>query len=136
MNNDEAFHQLSYYTFAQPRAYFIHQHVVDAYAVQEADETTKPIKIVFGLVGLYLYLEKGFSGKEVQLFHMKMAKRKIEWPKIVLPEERDEITVLDVLATPDAEKDKKIRLWCEKVWEAFAENRKVIIDLVNHYLKT
>jgi len=136
MNNDAAFHELSFYSLAQPRAYFIHQHVVDAYAVQVADEATKLIKIVFGLVGLYLYLEKGYSGREVQLFHMKMAKRKIEWPTIVLPKNRGAVTVEEVLATTsDTEKDQKIQQWCEVVWEAFAENRNAIIDLVDYYLK-
>ena len=134
MNSEEKFHELSYYTLAQPREYFIHQHSVDAYAAQTADENTKSIKIVFALVGLYLYIEKGFSGREVQLFHMKMAKRKVEWPIISLPKSRGDITVKDVLAeTSDAGKDQKIRQWCETVWEAFAENRKKIVNLVAHY---
>jgi len=77
MNNEEKFHELSFYTLAQPRNYFIHQHIVDAYAGQTVDATTKPIKIIFALIGLYLYLEKDFTGRAVQLYHMKMAKNKI-----------------------------------------------------------
>jgi hypothetical protein len=134
MNSEEKFHELSYYTLAQPREYFIHQHTVDAYAAQTADENTKPIKIVFALVGLYLYVEKGFSGREVQLFHMKMAKHKVEWPAIVLPKEKGGISVEAILETTlDVEKDKKIKLWCEEVWNAFSANRKVIIELVAQY---
>ncbi|WP_298517591.1 DUF5946 family protein [uncultured Kordia sp.] len=81
-------------------------------------------------------IEKGFSGKEVQLFHMKMTKRKVEWPVITLPQNRGDITVEDVLnATSDTEKDQKILQWYEAVWEAFVDNRQVIANLVNHYDK-
>jgi hypothetical protein len=31
---------------------FIHQYVVDAFAAQQADEQTKPMKLTFALVGL------------------------------------------------------------------------------------
>ncbi|MEM6685513.1 MAG: DUF5946 family protein [Bacteroidota bacterium] len=134
MNNNQAFHQLSFYTLAQPRDYFIHQHCVDAYAAQMADKSTKPIAIVFGLVGLYLYLEKDYTGREVQLFHMKMAKHKLQWPIISLPENKGAITVKDVLAaTSDTEKDTKIKQWCKAVWDAFADNRSIIIQLVDSY---
>ena len=44
---------------------FIHQHVMDAWAVQTADELTKPIQLTFALVGLYLHVEMAFSGRQV-----------------------------------------------------------------------
>ena len=59
-----AYDELYVYTMGRPG--FILQHVVDAFAVQTATADTKPIAIVFGLVGLYLHVEKQFSGKQVQ----------------------------------------------------------------------
>ena len=71
------FHELTFYTLAHPdAAYFIHQHIVDAYQAQTADEHTKPIAIIFSLAGLYLFAEQGYTGKMVQQVHMKMAGNK------------------------------------------------------------
>jgi hypothetical protein len=59
-SSQDQFHELSFYTLSHPdTVYFIHQHAVDAFAAQTADENTKPIKLTFGLIGLYLFLEKG-----------------------------------------------------------------------------
>jgi hypothetical protein len=51
---EDAYHALCSYTLARRDAEFIHQHVVDAYMAQRADERTKPIALTFALVGLYL----------------------------------------------------------------------------------
>ncbi len=55
--HQELFDELCFYTMNLGDPSFIHQHAVDAYAVQEADESSKAIAVVFGLAGLYLYLE-------------------------------------------------------------------------------
>ena len=63
---EDQFHQLSFYTLAHPdKKYFIHQHAVDTYQAQMADENTKPITIIFFLLGLYLYHEKNYTGRQV-----------------------------------------------------------------------
>ncbi|HEV7424193.1 MAG TPA: DUF5946 family protein [Candidatus Paceibacterota bacterium] len=132
INNQEAYNELSFYTFSHARndPSFIHQYIVDAYAAQNADENTKPITLAFALLGLYLYLEKGYSGREVQLAHMKMAKNKKEWPKFNLPIRRGEITVYDVLlASGGPERDAMIKQWCLSVWQAYDEVHKQVADL-------
>src|ERR1700759_4910018 len=86
------------YTYTMGRPGFILQHVVDAFAVQTARTDTKPIAVVFGLVGLYLHLEKDFSGRQVQKVHMELGRRKRQWPAIDLPKDRGSMTVSDVLA--------------------------------------
>jgi hypothetical protein len=115
------FNELLFYTLGHPdKEYFIHQHGVDAFQAQTADEGTKPIGLVFSLIGLYLFLEKGYTGKEVQRAHMKMAEHKKTWPRLPLPYERGEITVTDVLnATPGQERDLMIKSWCVSVWNAY-----------------
>jgi hypothetical protein len=139
MNNhmdkrEEQYYELSFYTLAHPDMSFIHQHLVDAYAAQTADETTKSISIAFSLVGLYLYVERGFTGRQVQQFHMKMAKNKRPWPKIALPANRGTINVSDVLAvSPGPERGEMIRSWCETVWGAYKDNRTAIVQLVAQF---
>jgi hypothetical protein len=66
----QAYHELCACTLQHPDPqFFIHQFLVDAYAAQTADEQTKPIELVFALAGLYLHIEKGFTGREVQRAH-------------------------------------------------------------------
>src|SRR3954453_23804420 len=76
-----ACHELSYYTLAHGALTFIHQHVVDAFAAQDADGDDKPIRLTFALVGLYLHVERGYTGRQVQLAHMALARQKRAWPK-------------------------------------------------------
>lgn len=119
------------YVYAMGRPGFILQHVVDAFAVQTATEESKPISVVFGLAGLYLYIEKQFSGRQVQAAHATLARKKREWPAIRLPGKGGSITAVDVLAAPAGpERDKAIEDWCRSVWSAFQDNRAAIIDLL------
>lgn len=122
-STQEAYDALRFYTLSHPSPEFVHQYVVDVWAAQYADEHTKPITLVFGLVGLYLHLEKGYTGKEVQNAHIKLTKHKKRWPEIHLPEERGKINVFDVMsAEPGPERDKMIDVWCISVWKAYEES--------------
>jgi len=62
-----AYDELYAYTIGRPG--FILQHVVDAFGAQTATPDSKPIRLVFSLVGLYLRAEKGLSGHAVQQVH-------------------------------------------------------------------
>lgn len=133
--DQQLFNELSFYTLSHPYPVFIHQHVVDAYGAQTALTGTKKIRLIFSLAGLYLYLEKGYSGREVQLFHMRMAKRKKTWPHIEIPQERGSIFVADVLkASPGEERDLMIRKWCESVWCTYSSEKNRVEELVRSYL--
>jgi hypothetical protein len=129
----DLFHELSFYTLSHPdQPYFIHQHSVDAFTAETANESTKPIAIVFALIGLYLYLEKGFTGRQVQLAHMKMAENKKAWPQLPLPAERGSITVADVLRSAAGEpRDSMIRKWCLSVWAAYQNWHSEIANLAS-----
>jgi hypothetical protein len=81
-SKSELFDELSYYTLAHHDPSYVHQHTVDAFIAQTADKNTKPIGLVFSLVGLYLYLEKGFTGKQVQQAHMQLARKKKQRPSL------------------------------------------------------
>lgn len=134
--SSDLYAELSYYTLAHSDPAFIHQHVVDAYAAQNADENTKPITLAFALIGLYLYLDQNWTGREVQKAHMKLAHQRKEWPTFDTPDDRGKVTVADVLASPPGdERDTAIRAWCAAVWEAYSDTHQAIADLVSAELK-
>jgi hypothetical protein len=130
-SNEEAYNELCCYTLVHGDPSFLHQHVVDAFAAQTADENTKAITLTFALVGLYLRVEKQFSGKQVQRVHTALARRKQTWPAFAPPTDRGVMTVADVLAAPAGpQRDQAIDDWCRSVWQAFRESRETIADLL------
>src|SRR4051794_21318189 len=105
--------ELSAYTLSHGGAEFIHQHVVDAWQAQHATAASKPVTVFFSLAGLYLHLERGFSGREVQRAHMQLARQSKQWPTLQLPAGRGSVTVVDVMSAPPGdERDRMIRMWC------------------------
>lgn len=134
-SDQDLYHELMYYTLAHQDPSFIHQHVVDAYAAQHADETSKPIGIVFALMGLYLHVERNFTGRQVQRVHMQLAKRPKQWFRPQFPQQRGAIAITDVLAAaPGQARDAMIHNWCKSVWEAWRCSRDQIVDLAKNEL--
>ena len=118
----QAYSDLQCYTVARQDPGFIHQHVVDTYAAQHGGGSTRAITVAFGLIGLYLALEKGYMGKQVQLAHMRIARTGKVWPYLDPPGQPAVLTVMDVLqAGTDEEKDAMIRKWMAAVWESWAD---------------
>jgi Family of unknown function (DUF5946) len=125
------YHELSYYTLAHPDPAFIHQHAVDAFGAQYAHENDKPIRTAFSLIGLYLCVDKGYSGKNVQRVHALLARRRKQWPTFKLPESRGKITIHDVMdAAPGPTRDEMIQRWCASVWDAYVDSHAAVVQLV------
>lgn len=136
MTERAAYDELCAYTMTHGGATFIHQHVVDAFAAQAADERTKPITLTFALVGLYLHVERHFSGREVQQAHQRLARRKRAWPSFFLPRDRGFLTPADVLArAAGSERDEAIHAWCVSVWHAYRESEPAVEELLSLYPK-
>jgi hypothetical protein len=134
-SQQELYNELACYTLTLADPAFIHQHIVDAFCAQHADKNTKPIAITFALAGLYLYLEKNYTGRQVQLAHVQMAKSRKKWPAFELPQYRGNVTVSDVLeAAPGVEREKMIRKWCACVWDVYEENHDAVAALVDALL--
>lgn len=131
MNSDQdQYNELAFYTLAHKDPGFIHQHLVDTFLAQHADASTKPIALVFALIGLYLHVEKGYTGKQVQLAHIKMARRRKQWVQPPLTKKRGSITAADVLAqAPGSARDAMIELWSASVWEAWKGSHPQIAEL-------
>lgn len=133
-SEQDAYDELRCYTLAHGDPAFIHQHVVDAFTAQRANAETKPIALALSLVGLYLFVERQFSGKQVQRAHTKLANAKQPWPEFVLPRERGSVTVREVLASAaGVQRDEAIRAWCASVWGAFFESRGAVIELLKRH---
>jgi hypothetical protein len=133
-SEQEAYDALCAYTLTHGDPTFIHQHVVDAFAAQHADERSKPISVTFALVGLYLLIEKQFSGMQVQRAHMELARHRQSWPTFDLPDDRGTITAIEVMAASEGpERDKAIHAWCASIWASLAENREKIVELLRQH---
>lgn len=129
--SEALYHELSFYTLAHPGKDFIHQHLTDAYTAQTATTATQPVAVFFALAGLYLLMERQYSGRQIQQAHLKMAAGKQQiFPVFDLPENRGSITVADVLSVPPGpDRDHKIYEWCAAVWQAYREQHRTIAAL-------
>jgi hypothetical protein len=128
---EEAYDAIQCDTLEHADSRFIHQHVVDAWAAQHATELTKPIALTFALVGLYLRVERGYTGRQVQRVHMDMARQKHEWPRFPLPQDRGAITAVDVAVTaPGLAREAAIDRWCAAVWDAYRDCRASVVELL------
>jgi hypothetical protein len=131
---NEKYNELAYYTLQLQDECFIHQYIVDAYTIQTADSNTKKISIIFALVGLYLYVEKGYTGKEVQRFHTWMSNNKINWPEVELPIKRGNVTVAMVVDKDGDDRIKMMNTWCNDVWNALSSCHLEIEKIATYYL--
>jgi hypothetical protein len=129
------FDELSFYTLAQPRSEFIHQLAIDTYTAQHATADTKPIAVIFAVLGLYLHAERGFTGLEIQRVHMRLAPLRLPWPVLSLPSQHADLTVADVLAVqPGPDRNAVIRRWCVAEWQAWTDSRAAIAQLLKTHL--
>jgi hypothetical protein len=127
----DLYHKLSYYTLTHPDPAFIHQLIVDAFGAQQANAKTKPIRLAFALIGLYLHVEKDYTGREVQQVHVRLARNRRSWPAFKLPKDRGGVTVSEVVAVPAGpERDAAIERWCRSVWDAFRESHEQVARLL------
>lgn len=124
MDDEAAYQELQAYTLTRGDAEFLHQHVVDAGTAQQATVETKPIALTFALMGLYLHVVHGWTGRQVQRGHMALARSRQAWPSLHLPDARGTIGPMDVMAAaPGPDRDAAIRAWCADVWAAYDANR-------------
>jgi hypothetical protein len=127
--------ELTYYTLAHGDPGFIHQHVVDAYGAQHVRTSASTIGAAFTLAGLYLAVERGFTGRQVQKMHMLMASRSKQWPRFEPPSDLGPLTVGDVLrAEPGPPRDEAIMGWCASVWTAWSADHDRVRVMVDRFL--
>jgi Family of unknown function (DUF5946) len=124
--------ELYAYTLAHGSREFIHQYVVDAYAAQHVGADTKPIAMAAALIGLFLFCERGYTGRQVQQAHMKLGNKMKTWPLFEAPAEHSGLTVTKPLSVaPGAERDETIKRWARAVWEMWRERHLEVENLLN-----
>lgn len=129
------YHELISRTIALGDGRFIHQHAVDAYAAQHPGGSTQPCTTWFALIGLFLAFERGYSGREVQLAHMKIGKRKRAWPQVEPPAHPGGVTVTGVLgAREDSELEAILMQWAASVWENWAHLHTQVREMTDFLL--
>jgi hypothetical protein len=127
--------ELSYYTLAHGDPAFIHQHVVDAYGAQHVRQSASKIGAAFTLAGLYLAVERRFTGRQVQKMHMAMARASKQWPRFDPPDDSGRLTVADVLAVEAGpSRDEAIMRWCDSVWTAWSAEHDRARAMVDQFL--
>jgi hypothetical protein len=110
---------------------FIHQIVVNTYAAQHSGPKMKDITLYFALVGLYLSIERGYTGRQVQSAHMKLGRNKQKWPHFEAPKIIGSITIKDVLATEEGlMRNEAIHTWAKIVWEGWKNSHAQVKDMV------
>ena len=129
---DDAKAELWAYTLARGDSAFVHQHAVDALSAQQADGRTTPMQLTFALVGLYLHVERGYTGRQIQQVHAALARRRPStWPAFVLPLSRGTVRAADVVDTPAGPaRDAAISAWCADIWAAYRDCRDVVVDFL------
>lgn len=119
--------ELWFYTLRREDPFFIHQVAVDAYAAQHCKVGVPNIGLAFALIGLCLLLEHGYTGKQVQEAHKRLAEASKDWPTFVIPEHRGLMTVADALhASLGADRDSAIIAWAASVWSAYAKEQEYV----------
>ena len=108
--------------------------MVDAFAAQRATAETKAIAVFFSVIGLFLHVERGWTGRQVQQLHVRLARQKLVWPRLALPEHGGELTTIDVLAAPvGVERERAIEAWCKSVWCVYSGNRATIDEFLGKH---
>jgi hypothetical protein len=108
-----------------------HQLLVDTYAAQHAGERTPPIGTAFALIGLHLALEEGWDGLAVRDVHQDLARRYRAWPAFTAPDQRGDLTVLDLaLVSRPEEHVERLRAWATDVWQAWVDSHAAVEVLI------
>lgn len=129
------FNELTAFTLVNAGKDFIHQISLDAYTAQHTGPKIKPIGISFALIGLYLAFERGYTGRQVQLAHMALAKTRRDWPRFEPPKAKAEITVADVVkGLTAANHRERISAWGKAVWKTWAAERERMAGLAGRNL--
>ncbi|MBC8083365.1 MAG: serine/threonine protein kinase [Hymenobacter sp.] len=131
----QLYHELTFYTLTHGDVSFIHQTAVDAYAAQHTGAVSKPITTVFALVGLYLSVEHGYTGRQVQLAHMQLAQQFKHWPQLAPPPVPAHLSVLDVLlADAGPDRDAALAQWAAAIWKSWEQQQVYIRQVAAQYL--
>ena len=127
--------RLTVYSIAHRSPEFLHQHVVDTYGAQHVSEEAPALMTAFALIGLHLWLERGYTGKQIQATHGRIARVRKNWPRFETPHRDWTMTMLNPLEAPEGPaRDAAIEDWARSVWSVWAPLHGEIAALVDEVL--
>lgn len=133
--DSESYNEIAFDTLSRTDPFFLHQVVVDSYSAQHATTDSKPIGPAFALMGLCLFLEHGYTGKQVQDAHVLLAQQSKQWPQFDPPEDRGHMTVEDVAKVPKGlDRDAALKEWARVVWESWEKDHERVRALLHAFL--
>ncbi len=131
----QLYRELSAFTLSLRDKDFPHQLAVDSYAAQHYGPNMKRITITFALIGLCLTFEHNFTGREVQLAHVSLGKKRRDWPEFNNRVNSGSVTVLDVLRNVTNENyNELLRNWGRAIWESWNPEQSRVEALITKYL--
>lgn len=120
----EEFGRLSAYGLEQASEDFRHQVAIDAYAAQHPGPPARRITLWFALAGLHLALDKGWTGRQVQVAHQRLSHLDKVGPDLDRPSYPAAMTVGDVMAEcPGYDRDTAVLAWARAVWRAWGPDQ-------------
>ena len=93
----QLYHELSANFIMSPDVTFVPNMRLTHMVLQHSGNRVKNIRTAFSLIGLYLAVEREYTGRQVQHAHMELAKRNIKWSSFILPIRPYALSVADVL---------------------------------------
>ncbi|WNR47149.1 DUF5946 family protein [Paenibacillus roseipurpureus] len=117
----QIYHELSAIFIMNPDLNFRTQHAVDAYGAQHSGSKVKNIRTAFSLIGLYLAVERKYTGRQVQQAHMELAQKNLKWSSFIEPTRPYTLTVADVLGTAEEKRNDMLMAWSKHVWEIWED---------------
>jgi hypothetical protein len=106
--------------------HFVHQVALDAYQAQHCPRGARRT-LVFSLAGLYLVVEKGRTGRQVQQVHQALAGMGHALPAVEPVDARGAGTAADVLTQiPCDGLVAAVNDWASQVWQAYAADHSTI----------
>lgn len=101
-----------------------HRLTVDAYACQHPGYSSKHSiqSIAVHLISLYLILEKGVESRAATDAVRKALGKNLEFSWLEPPENRGDMTILDVIEQKDPESiNSVVKQWAQTVWDAWSQ---------------
>jgi hypothetical protein len=114
-----------------------HQTCVDSYAAQHVGPQMRPMTVCFALNGLYLVLERGWSGIAARDAHGHLARTVVraDWPNFEPPSEAGPLTVLDGALSADLDaQGAAIEAWGRSVWATWSHVHDAVRQLTDRQL--
>lgn len=130
-----AYGELASFIAAHPADLAVWQQTaVDSFRLQHLRDSISGIKPAFGLNGLYLVFELGFTGLQARAAHGHLANTVRTWPAYQRPDVVAGMTVSDVSIDSVDACAEDMATWGRSVWDAWAHVHDEVAEATDRQL--